>query len=123
MATTTTKIKCKFRKGDIPWHLVLKNIRERLLYEKFQLEPRWCDGLCFEIDYALDFIAPRQVTRMKDWIMDHLEGHLSVRAWLKWKIGYWPEKADAHEWRILWLDRLIKEAEQQWGQYVAKETR
>lgn len=124
MAITTTKIKCKFRKGDIPWHLVLKNVRERLVREKFQLEPRWCNGLCFEIEQALDFMAPSgQISRMQDWIMTLLEDHATVGSWLKDRIGYWPAKKDAHDWRILWLGRLIKEAEQQWGQYVAKETR
>lgn len=122
--STTTKIRCKFRKGDIPWHLVLKNVRERLVWEKWALEPRWCNGLCFEIEHTLDFIAPEgQIGRMQDWIMELLDGDQSAGNWLRHRIGYWPNKEHAHEWRVLWLGRLIKESEQQWRQYVAKETR
>ncbi len=117
-------IKCRFHKGDIPWHKVLKSIQAKLYNERWKSHPRWCFGICLEVCDTLEYINHRQSDRMCEWISAHLDGWYSAERWLV-EQGVRNDtitKQKMQQWRIEWLELLIEESQRQWRKY-AKETR
>jgi len=75
----------------------------------FEYESRF---ICTAIEYVAELNKENSKgIELQDWINEMLEGYISLRGWLQDNLGHYVTYEEVNAHRVLWLDKLIKEYE------------
>ena len=91
---------------------LLKEAREIVKHDQngiFGQENRYiCDAIEDVANLNKEYAKGRE---LQNWIIEMLEGYVSLRGWLQDNLGHYVTYEEVNAHRVLWLDKLISEYE------------